>query len=222
MSPASLVVAPRSRPDQLRVAALSAAIAFNLVVLVAALRPLPPQATTPESAPHTLTIHWSDPPPPIPPAPPILTIKPLPTPVPPTPVPRTPPASPAPPVVAPSAEGNVQAPPVTAPTLAPPSHDATATPAPIEASLAYRRAPLTFPTQAVRQRMQGTVLLRVLVDEQGKPVDVEIEQSSGYSLLDRSARAQVLARWLFQPATVDGRPARAWARVPVTFDLRGE
>jgi len=222
MSSAGLAVASRHRPDQLRVTALSAAIAFNLVVLVAAMRPLAPHFTSPAPEPRTLTIRWSEPPPPIPPQPPELVIKPLPAPVPPTPVTRTKPAPTTPPVVTPIESGNVQAPPITTSTLAPPTHDVMAAPAPIEASLAYRRAPLSFPTQAVRQRMHGTVLLRVLVDEQGKPIEVRIEQSSGYALLDRSARAQVLDGWSFQPAMVDGKAVRAWARVPVNFDLRGE
>jgi protein TonB len=65
--------------------------------------------------------------------------------------------------------------------------------------------------------MQGTVLLRVLVDETGKPIDVVVEHSSGYSVLDRSAREQVLSSWLFQPAIMDGRAVKAWARVPVDF-----
>jgi protein TonB len=68
--------------------------------------------------------------------------------------------------------------------------------------------------------MHGTVLLRVLVDEAGRPVQVVVEQSSGFRLLDRSAREQVLAGWRFQPASVDGRAVRAWARVPVSFELR--
>ena len=63
-------------------------------------------------------------------------------------------------------------------------------------------------------------LLR-LVDETGKPVQVEIVQGSGYPLLDRSAKAQVLSGWSFQPATADGKAVRAWAKVPVTFNLRG-
>jgi periplasmic protein TonB len=67
--------------------------------------------------------------------------------------------------------------------------------------------------------MHGTVLLRVLVDETGKPLDVVVEHGSGYGLLDRSAREQVLAGWRFQPAMVNGKPVRAWARVPVSFDL---
>jgi protein TonB len=67
--------------------------------------------------------------------------------------------------------------------------------------------------------MQGTVILKVLVDEHGAPQEVTIEQSSGFSLLDRSAREQVLQGWKFEPAMVGGHAVRAWARVPVTFDL---
>ena len=72
----------------------------------------------------------------------------------------------------------------------------------------------------MREHLHGTVLLRVLVDESGKPLDVVIERSSGHVLLDRSARQQVLASWTFQPAMVDGKAVQAWARVPVSFDLR--
>ena len=127
-----------------------------------------------------------------------------------------------PPVIVPSAEGDIAAPPVATPTLAPnaTTPGPTALTAPVEASLAYRSAPLRFPTRALQQRMQGTVLLRVLVDETGKPVQVSVEHGSGYLLLDRSAAEQVLAGWRFQPAMVNGQAVRAWARVPVTFDLR--
>ena len=220
MSSASLAV-PR-RPDQRRVAALSAAIALNLFVLVAAMRPLAPQIAEAVKVPPPLTLSWYDPPPPTPPPPPVLEIKPLPT-----PIHATAPVAPvkAVPVVVPPAataveEGNTAAPPVSQPTLAPPATSAVGT-APIEASLAYRRAPLTYPAIAIRAHMQGTVLLRVLVDETGKPVQVEIVQGSGYPLLDRSAKAQVLSGWSFQPATADGKAVRAWAKVPVTFNLRG-
>lgn len=219
MSSASLAGARRPHPDQVRIAALSAAMALNLVILVAALRPLPPRMADvlPKPVPvPTVRIIEKEPTPP--PAPPTLDIKPLPTPAPPTVVPRAP-APTAPPVVSAVEEGNVAAPPVSTPTLAPPSSAVAA--APVEASLAYRQAPLAYPAIAMRQRMHGTVLLRVLVDESGKPVDVQVEQSSGYPLLDRSARTQVLSGWSFQPAMVGGRAVQAWARVPVTFQLRG-
>lgn len=69
--------------------------------------------------------------------------------------------------------------------------------------------------------MHGTVLLRVLVDETGKPLQVIVERGNGQALLDHSAQQQVLAGWRFQPAIVNGQAVRTWARVPVNFDLRG-
>jgi protein TonB len=49
---------------------------------------------------------------------------------------------------------------------------------------------------------------------------VTIEKSSGSDVLDKSAREQVLANWRFQPATAQGHAVPAWARVPVSFELR--
>jgi len=223
MSPASLAVArvvpasPARHPDQVRIAALSVAIALNLAVLLAALRPLPAPLSVPRAAP-ALPLHWIVPEP-TPPVPPPAVPRPLPPKPHPVAAPRP---LPAPPVAAPvrlSDEGSQAAPPVTEPTLAPPGA-AVVAPAPVETSLAYRAAPLRYPPVAVRQRLEGTVLLRVLVDEQGRPVEVQVEQSSGHALLDRSAREQVLAGWRFEPAMAQGHAVRAWARVPVTFLLR--
>jgi protein TonB len=89
----------------------------------------------------------------------------------------------------------------------------------VETSLAYRTAPLAYPRDGITRHLEGTVLLRVLVDETGKPIEVDIEKSSGQLLLDRSAHDQVLKKWLFQPAVVQGQHVKAWARVPVTFNL---
>jgi periplasmic protein TonB len=220
MSSASLAVAHRSHPDSARIAALSAAMALNLAVIVIATRPITPAqlAAVSQLTPASL-IRIIDPPAVLPPPPPI-EMKPLPHP-PTLPQARLRPTPVSPPVVMPSEEGRIAAPPISTPTLLP--SDATpgtavATPT-IEASLAYRVAPLRFPAQARQQRMHGTVLLRVLVDETGKPLQVTVEQGSGYALLDRSARDQVLAGWRFQPAMVNGKAVRAWARVPVSFQL---
>lgn len=222
MSSASLAVAHRSHPDRARIAAMSAAIALNLAVILIATRPLSPtrlaviQRLTPAALVRLIE------PPAVLPAPPPVDLKPLPHPVTPPQVrPRQLPSSL--PAVAPDTEGRIAAPPISAPSL--PPGDAMAGPvavgAPVEASLAYRLAPLQFPLQALRERMHGTVLLRVLVDETGRPLQVIVERGSGHALLDRSAQQQVLAGWRFQPAIVNGQAVRAWARVPVNFDLRG-
>jgi protein TonB len=70
------------------------------------------------------------------------------------------------------------------------------------------------------EHAEGTVMLRVLVDVDGGPLEVTIEVSSGNRELDRAARAQVLKSWKFQPAMQDGRAVQAYGRVPVNFSLR--
>ena len=211
MLPSRLAVAPR--PEPARIAALAAAIALNLAALLILARPLPPPM---QSLWHRLTttpqVIFIEPPPPLPPPPPI-TLRPLPH-APPVAV-RVPPTASTPPVVAPSTEGTQAM-----PQPIPPGPTAMTPAAPVEASLAYRASPLQYPPLALRRHLQGTVLLRVLVDEAGQPVQVEIEHGSGSTLLDRSAREQVLAHWRFQPAIVDGHAVRAWAHVPVSFALR--
>jgi protein TonB len=89
-----------------------------------------------------------------------------------------------------------------------------------EATIAYETAtPPTYPIQALRAGVQGTVLLKVLVDANGKPVQVAIERSSGSRTLDDAAREHILAAWRFHPAMRDGHAIEAWALVPVQFNL---
>lgn len=76
-----------------------------------------------------------------------------------------------------------------------------------------------YPREALQAGMQGTVLLRVTVDENGRPVDVQIEKSSGHRLLDRAAREQVLRRWSFVPARRGGVAVKAIGSVPVDFRI---
>ena len=220
MPSASLAVAYRPSPahlDKVRVAALSAAIALNLAALLAVMRPMAPEIAIAVKRVPEIVVTWIVPKP-IPPEPPPIEMKVAPK-TPPATVPHALPKAPEPPVALPTVEGNTAAPPVV-PTIQPPVEALPADPAPIEATLAYRTAPLTFPTAAIRRKLHGTVTLRVLVDAEGKPTQVQVEKSSGSELLDNSAREQVLANWRFQPATSQGHAVPAWARVPVSFELR--
>jgi protein TonB len=227
MSPVSLAVPARPRPvhpsavrphpDAARIAAMSGAIALNLAIMLIATRPIsPPLLEVAQRVMPVPTIHMIEPPKVIP-KPPEIQMKPL-AHVAVVPQPHALPHAVTPPVTAPVTDEPTANPIMSTPMTSPVPSIVPA--APVEATLAYRAAPMTFPVQALRQRMHGTVMLRVLVDETGKPIDAQVEHGSGYSLLDRSAREQVLAGWRFQPAIVDGRAVRAWAVVPVTFDLR--
>ncbi len=87
--------------------------------------------------------------------------------------------------------------------------------------LEYASAPApTYPREAMLDGIEGTVLLKVLVDVDGKPLSVEIERSSGNRRLDDAARRQVLRKWMFRPAIRDGRAIQVFGMVPVSFSLQ--
>lgn len=88
------------------------------------------------------------------------------------------------------------------------------------AHLEYEDAPAPpYPIEAIRKALTGTVTLRVLVDVDGSPIDVQVERSSGHRVLDAAAKKQVLAKWRFRPAVQDGQAVQAIGMVPVVFNL---
>ncbi len=87
--------------------------------------------------------------------------------------------------------------------------------------LEYASAPAPiYPREAMLDGIEGTVLLKVLVDVDGKPLSVEIERSSGNRRLDDAARRQVLRKWMFRPAIRDGQAIQVYGMVPVSFSLQ--
>jgi protein TonB len=79
--------------------------------------------------------------------------------------------------------------------------------------------PPVYPRVARRRNYQGTVLLDVRVTAQGTVAEVKVAQSSGYSVLDRSALSSV-RNWRFEPARRGSRPFETWVQVPVRFELQ--
>jgi protein TonB len=84
---------------------------------------------------------------------------------------------------------------------------------------AYLRNPApVYPAAARRNGDEGTVMLKVLVNAEGAPVRVELDQSSGSGPLDGAARAAVKG-WRFVPARRGTQNIEGWVRVPVVFRL---
>jgi protein TonB len=84
----------------------------------------------------------------------------------------------------------------------------------------YRQNPAPpYPRKARRLGYEGIVILKVLVDENGRVDDCMVLESSGYPILDHTARASV-KKWLFEPGTEGGIKKKMWVRVPIRFDLR--
>jgi protein TonB len=202
-------------PHATRSFAMALTLSLNLAILLFALRPdtpFPVQVPIPLSLQATIV----QPPPAVVPPPPVPTLH------------------VAPHVTAPEAHVAaahpvaISVPPVSTimPVAAVNTHAITASASAVapatdsEATIAYETAtPPAYPLQALRAGVQGTVLLKVLVDAGGKPVQVAIERSSGSRTLDDAARLHVLSAWRFHPAMRDGHAIEAWALVPVQFNL---
>lgn len=89
------------------------------------------------------------------------------------------------------------------------------------ADVSYRqRHPPQYPPRAIRQRHEGTVLLKILVGVDGTPKEVRVKDSSGYRELDRAA-VRAAKNWQFNPGTRNGVPYEGWVVIPVDFNLRG-
>ncbi|HEX5662724.1 MULTISPECIES: energy transducer TonB [unclassified Lysobacter] len=87
--------------------------------------------------------------------------------------------------------------------------------------LEYASAPPpSYPRRPLTDRIEGQVLLQVLVDVDGKPLQVSIHRSSGNRELDRAAQQHILRRWTFRPAMKDGRAVQAIGLVPIDFKLQ--
>jgi protein TonB len=77
-----------------------------------------------------------------------------------------------------------------------------------------------YPLDLRRRQIGGRVLLRVLVQADGRVARVEIQRSSGHAALDESAVSAV-RRWRFAAATTEGRPIDHEVLLPVAFSIRG-
>lgn len=79
----------------------------------------------------------------------------------------------------------------------------------------------SYPYEARRRGLEGTVLLLVEIRESGRPERITITQSSGHPILDEAAMGAV-GRWRFIPAQREGKAVRSIAEVPIVFSLRKE
>lgn len=85
------------------------------------------------------------------------------------------------------------------------------------AGMETNRAP-AYPEIALRRHEAGRVMLRVSVSAHGRPLEVDVAQSSGYPILN-SAALSAVRQWQFIPAMQAGTAVAAIAEVPVRFQI---
>lgn len=78
---------------------------------------------------------------------------------------------------------------------------------------------VTYPPDAVDNRIQGTVLLRFVVSSTGEVTRVEVTRKVN-PLLDEEALRVISGMPRWKPGKQDGNPVPVWFSVPVVFVLR--
>lgn len=75
-----------------------------------------------------------------------------------------------------------------------------------------------YPRNLLRAGEEGAVMLRIAVNAQGVPTDVQVVERSGHR--DRSfdrAAIEAAQQWRFQPAMRDGKAVSSTVQLPVDF-----
>ncbi len=77
---------------------------------------------------------------------------------------------------------------------------------------------VVYPALARKAGVQGLVQIRVLVSEEGIPIDMQVLRSLGSSGCDEAAMSAI-GKVRFLPAKQRGRPVKFWMSIPIRFQL---
>ncbi len=76
----------------------------------------------------------------------------------------------------------------------------------------------SYPEFAREQEMQGTVLLRVEIDEHGRVVNVKVLKKAGFGLDEAAVKA--IRESTFIPAKNEGKCCGCMVLIPIRFELQ--
>lgn len=75
-----------------------------------------------------------------------------------------------------------------------------------------------YSEEARREGVQGTCILSLVVNSEGKPENVTVSRSLGKGLDEKAVEA--VRNWTFEPGRKDGNPVAVQIKVVVTFRIR--
>ena len=113
----------------------------------------------------------------------------------------------------------VEAPEASEPPARADSREAVPAPEAVEVQIApkiLRVVKPIYPAVALRARIGGVVLLRVLVSETGTPAEIQVIKGVAGGLTESAVAA--VKSWRFTPATQNGVATPAWTTVPIPFE----
>jgi bla regulator protein blaR1 len=80
----------------------------------------------------------------------------------------------------------------------------------------FAPVPPVYPSAAAKNHQSGSVVMKVLVGEDGKVKDAVVERSEPAGVFDE-ASLEAVRNWRFTPAMENGKPVEGWVRVPIDF-----
>ncbi len=81
------------------------------------------------------------------------------------------------------------------------------------------RSNLVYPQIAVKAGIEGSVVMGVLIDEQGRVLKVEVLKAAGNNIGFEEAAAKAIKSTKWKPAKQRDVPVKVWVSVPIRFLL---
>jgi protein TonB len=78
-----------------------------------------------------------------------------------------------------------------------------------------------YPPVARKQKVTGTVILSLLISDNGEVSEVKILREAGGSAGLNEAAVAAARKWKFRPAVKQGKRVKVWVTYPVSFKLEG-
>jgi protein TonB len=75
-----------------------------------------------------------------------------------------------------------------------------------------------LPARVVQKQVEGKVVIRLLVDEDGRVERIKIMKAEPQGLFEEPVK-EAAKQWRYQPAQYQGKPVKTWIEVPMNFKL---
>jgi protein TonB len=79
-------------------------------------------------------------------------------------------------------------------------------------------APIRYPPEARYNKIEGRVMLRVLIDAKGWTQEIAIKEPSEHAFFNEAALITA-KHWRYTPGSRDGKPVAMWVTIPIEFKM---
>jgi len=76
-----------------------------------------------------------------------------------------------------------------------------------------------YPENLRERDIEGKVILKLLINKEGKVQEIQIFQSSGYKMFDQIA-IKAVGQWRFKPARKGNQQMVSWVLIPINFQIK--